>query len=621
MKLRTLFAGAACALALTTSTYGQYSITVLHNNDGESNISAVDEFVTLVNDTRSFYQSQNHGVVTVYAGDSFIPSKEFQASLDSGIFYDALALDAIGYDAAVLGNHEFDAGPATLASFLGQTSVPYLSSNIDFTGEASLNALVGSDIFSSTIVTVPTAAGNKEVAIIGATTENLPFISSPGNVVVNNVVASVNAEVAALPASVDHVVLVSHLQGINEDLAIAGSLSSDIDLIVAGGGDEILADLGAASPTTAYGAGAPVSVVDTGLLPGDAADQTAYPNTTGAIPVVTSGPDYGYLGRVTLNFDAAGNLLTVDGTSNPQANTGITADATTKTNIVDPVEAFVAGLDSQFIATSSQLLEGNGNRDVIRAKEAGLGNLVADGYFAAATSNAASFGVPAPDFAFVNGGGIRDDINPGNVSVGTTFDISPFGNIVSVIEDMTRDDIKLLFENAYSRTTDGPGAGIDPIRDNVGGTGRFLHVSEGVEIVYDINGTAMELDGSGNITTAGSRIQSITINGVQIVANGAVIPGGTFDVATADFIANGGDQLFAAYLSQSYGFTRVGISDQNGLLDYIEGLANGNAAFDITSDSRYDTTPDGRIVATPEPASFVLLGLGGLALIRSRRRA
>lgn len=623
---------AGCLLAATAAAQAQdYSLTILSNNDGESSLSAADEFATLMNRTRNFYRGAGHGVVSIYGGDSIIPSPEFQASLDSGpagsrTFFDALALDNIGYDAAALGNHEFDAGPDVLAEFLQQTSVPFLSSNLDFSGEPALNARVLTDIFSSTMVDVNTAAGTKKIGIVGATTENLPFITSTGNVVVNDVVSSVDMEARALKTGgADHIILASHLQGISEDRAVAdqlASLGTPIDLIVAGGGDEILADLNADSPLAAA-PGAPESVADTGLLPGDTANLDQFPDTSSSIPIVTGAGDYGYLGRVTLNFDAAGNFLGIDPTSNPIINEGLTPDPATKAQVSDPVEAFVAGLASNILAQSSETLLGNGDRDVIRAKEAGLGNLVADGLFKAATDNADEFGVEMPDLAFVNGGGIRDDIEAGDISQLTTFDISPFGNIVSIVEDVKAEDLKLIFENAYSRTIDDPSqTGINPIRDNVGGTGRFLHVSEGVEIVYDIFGTALELDNNGEIVTDGSRVLDVVINGVQVVEDGEVVTSETFDIATLDFLLTGGDQTFEDYLSQEYAFTRLGVSDQNALQAYLEMLAGGDPTFDIASDFRYDNAADGRVTAIPEPGSLILMGLGALAVLyRDRRKA
>jgi len=46
----------------------------------------------------------------------------------------AKMLNDIGVDAVALGNHEFDHGPDTLASYLGQLNYPALSCNMDANG-------------------------------------------------------------------------------------------------------------------------------------------------------------------------------------------------------------------------------------------------------------------------------------------------------------------------------------------------------------------------------------------------------------------------------------------------------------------------------------------------------
>ena len=69
-------------------------------------------------------------VVKVHAGDA----------LTGTVFYtffgpdmDAAAMNSIGFDAFVLGNHEFDEGDANLADFVGQLNVSVVSSNGKFT--------------------------------------------------------------------------------------------------------------------------------------------------------------------------------------------------------------------------------------------------------------------------------------------------------------------------------------------------------------------------------------------------------------------------------------------------------------------------------------------------------
>ncbi|MFN3168422.1 MAG: bifunctional metallophosphatase/5'-nucleotidase [Phycisphaeraceae bacterium] len=636
-----------------STAQAQFSITVLHNNDGESGlfdsggIGGVAKYKTMFDATKSFYQSQGHGVVSVYAGDSFLAGPQFQASLDSGApggrtFYDALAISRIGYDASILGNHEFDFGPEVLAEFIGdaQTTNPttYLSANLDFTGEPALNALVGSGtIAPSTMVTVPTAAGSKNVGIIGATTENLPFISTTGNVGVHAVAAAIDAEVAALNAAgADVIILGSHLQGLSEDQALVPLLNAtsqtSIDLIIAGGGDELLAsNVGnpAFSPTTAFGAAAPLSVADTGVNGGSV--EGAYPDAGAGIPIVTTTDQYEFLGRVTLNFDVAGNFTGVYPTSNPQLNDASFAPDPDIAADIAPVQTFVNGLSATNIGTSSvRLLHGGSN--TIRSQETNLGDLVADAQRAAALAGAASQGVVLTanrTVGIANGGGIREDIeitdaNANAISRLDTFNVSPFGNFVSITEDVTVADFLLTLENAVSRVVDGdPGPGIDPQRQG-SGTGRFAQVS-GFSFVYDITEPALVLDGDGNVLSAGSRIVEITLeDGTVLVQNGQIVAanaGILLDLILPNFNALGGDQyLDRDYLSQDYSGqqTQLPITDQQALEDYISSFGNADLAT-VLGGEYANVNGAGRIVVIPEPTSLALLALGGLLVARRRR--
>ncbi len=643
---------AALSASCTTAASAQYSLTILHNNDGESQVlnagggleefGGVARFATLLNNTRSFYQAQGHGVLAITAGDNFLAGPEFQASIDSGApgsrtYYDALAISRIGYDAVILGNHDFDFGPDVLAEFIGdaQTTNPttYLSANLDFSANAGLNALVAAGTLApSTLIDVPTAADTRKVGIIGATTQNLPFISSPGNVVVNNVAAAVNAQIAALQsAGADHIILSSHLQGIAEDIALVPLLNPGIDLMIAGGGDDLLASPANASPSSVYGAAAPASIVDTGPVPGDVFDAGPYPTLSAAtdlggntIPIVAGDANYKYLGRATLDFDAAGNFIGVNVSSNPQrvasttadALNGVAPDAAIAADI-QPVADFVAGLEATILGTTSAAIN-QGGSDGIRSRELPVGNLVADAYLAAAQAQVGSGAfadVDSPVIAMVNGGGIRASLAAGDISVADTFSVSPFSNFVAVVEDVTAEDFKQLLENAYSKVVDDAAPGLNPVR--VGdGTGRFAQVA-GFSVEYDLLAQALVLDASGNIVTPGSRILNVTLDdGTKIIEDGVAVFLDTLDIATADFLARGGDQWFDAdYLSQAYAFTTVGITDQQALANLISSFGG----TDLASIAAYDATPDGRITFVPEPAAAALvLALAGLTALRRR---
>jgi 5'-nucleotidase len=492
---------------------------------------------------------------------------------------------------------------------------------------------------------VSTAAGVKTIGIIGATTETLSFVSSTGAVVVNPVAAAVNAQIANLKAAgADHIVLAGHLQGLGTDNALVGSLDPGIDLIIAGGGDELLRNDAAVSPGTIH-AGAPASVADTGFIPGDS-PATLSGSLTGVannypvmstvtdsggrnIPLVTTGGNYGYLGRMTLNFDSSGQLTGFDESSGPQrvastvadANHGVASDPGVLADSVAPVQSFVAGLAANDLAnTSVQFL--HGGSPTIRSRETNLGNLVADGLLSAAREQADAFGVDSPQIALVNGGGIRANIDAGDVTQLNTFSVSPFGNFVAVVEDVKLADLKLLLENAYSRVTDNPAL---PGGNPVSSDGRFAQIA-GMEVVYDLSLPGFTFNADGSVITAPERVRDIVIDGTPYLVDGVwqLDPAeATVDIATLNFSAGGGDQWFrtaiggtSTYLSQIYDFTAVGLTDQNALQRYIEAMANGDSSFDIsTFKPEYavaQSTQGGRISAVPEPAALTLVVVGGL---------
>jgi 2',3'-cyclic-nucleotide 2'-phosphodiesterase (5'-nucleotidase family)/DNA-binding beta-propeller fold protein YncE len=576
----------------TVSVYGVsggLTLTLLHNNDGESEVlpSEIDgfgevggiaRFASAVESVRG--STSADGTLLVSSGDNYLAGPEFNASLDAGLYYDAVGLDLIGYDAIALGNHDFDFGPNVLAEFIrefDQTEPPFLSANLDVSGEPALAALEAEGRVAARTVAV---VGGQRVGIVGATTPNLPFISSPGNVqVLTDVAGQVQAEIDALESQgIDKIILISHLQGIEEDRALIPMLSG-IDVVVAGGGDELLAN----SPDE--------------VIPGDESEIFgAYPltaqNADGqTVPVVTTSGQYRYLGRLDVTFDGAGVVTSFGGQPIRIAQAdGFSPDAEVEVAVEDPVAAYVADLDNTVIAQSDVPLDGR--RSAIRSMETNLGNLITDAFLFVARDRADSFGLDSPDVAIANGGGIRNDdvIAPGPISEGTTFDVLPFGNVLGIVEDVPASAFKALLETAYGRFAAGDGGS---------GTGRFAQVA-GFTVEIDTTRQARQFDGDGAVTFEGDRIRSVTLDdGTEIVRGGVVVPGApSLDVAIPDFSARGGDQ----YPLAQFDFATVGITYQRALSEYLtDGLMGQISAAD------YPEGGEGRItVVQPRPFSFAL---------------
>src|SRR5690606_20865346 len=133
-------------------------------------------------------------------------------------------------------------GPDVRADFIagfGHTPPPFVSANLDFRDEPRLQALVRKGtIVASTVV----KERGENIGIVGATTPLLPAISSPRNVrVLPEVAQIVQEEIDRLTRrGIDKIIFISHLQGLSEDRELL-PLLRDVDVAIAGGGDELLA--------------------------------------------------------------------------------------------------------------------------------------------------------------------------------------------------------------------------------------------------------------------------------------------------------------------------------------------------------------------------------------------
>lgn len=533
-----------------------FTLTVLHNNDGESQLRSaagrpdfggIHRFAAL--EARLEAEAAARGpVVTVSSGDNFLAGPEFRASLDKGPpHYDAVGLARVGYDAVAVGNHEFDFGPDVLADFMSGLPAPFLSANLDASAEPRLAGRIA----PSTVVD----DGGRRIGIVGATTPALASISSPRDVTVDpDVRGRVQAEVDRLTADgVTTIVLISHLQSVVEDRALVAQLRG-VDVAVAGGGDELLAD--------------PADL----LLPDDAASPDLpyplrVPDADGReVPVVTTAGGYGYLGRLVVTLDGAGNVTGVDdAASGPVRVSGVAPDAVAPdpvvtTEVVDPVAAFVAGLEQTVVARTEVPLDGTRAR--VRTVETNLGNLVADALLAAGKRHAAAYGAKEPTVALQNGGGIRNDsvLPAGPVTRLDTFDVAPFPNFVAVVPDVPRTRLKELLENAVSAVDRGDG--------------RFAQVA-GFRFTWDATGTAQVTADDGTVTTPGTRVTGVVLeDNTPIVTAGQVVDGPPLTLATQDFSARGGDQWPLRGLPS----TSLGVTYQEALAEHLAALGTVTAA-------------------------------------------
>ncbi len=590
LALTLTAAGPAAAAPGKAAKKPAFELTLLHNNDAESslltgsttaNYGGAGRFATVVDRLKAQADEPprggRDGTLMISSGDNFLAGLNLNASFEKGLpWYDSIAFNRFGYDAATIGNHEFDFGPDRLADFIEGTDsdVPFLSANLDFSGEPRLQALVDQGrIRPSTIV----KERGEKIGVIGLTTPLLPTISSPRNVVVSDDLASiVNAEARRLDRrGADIVVLSSHLQGIGSERALVPDLRG-VDAVIAGGGDELLA-------------GAGDLLVPTGGNPANGFPTPfgAYPlveeDAAGAeVPIVTTGGNLLYVGRLTMQFDKGGELTDVlDELSGPVRVSGRIGDP----DIAAPDAGLVASVEQPLIEYRNELANTvvartevplDARNSSIRRSETGLGSLVADGFLYTVNHDAVAEGRPVADVAFSNGGGIRGNAvhlsgataaAPANITEALTFDILPFDNLLVTVPNVTRAKLKELMEHGVAAL---------PAEN-----GRFPQ----------IGGFSMVVNPAAAV---GSRIVSITLaNGTPIVSGGAVVAGGPINVATTNFTAAGGDGYpFAGTQTP----VSSAIAYQQGLFRYLS-AADGLNGFVSAAD--YPLAGDGRIDLTP----------------------
>ena len=250
--------------------------------------------------------------------------------------------------------------------------------------------------------------------------------------------------------------------------------------------------------------------------------------------------------------------------------------------VVTPLQK---GLDDLAEPIADSQVDLEGRRSELRSRETNLGNLMADALRWQVGRLAADWGARPPDVAIQNGGGIRNDsvLPKGPIRELDTFDLAPFVNLLTVVEEVSRSQFKEILENAVSRVVDG---------DTPGGTGRFAQVS-GFSFEWSESGTAQVLDPDGSVKVPGTRVKRVVLEeGAVIVGGGRVVPGSDLTVATIDFLVRGGDE----YPFRGAPFTLLGVSYQQGLTNYIQSPAGLNGTV---TPADYPEGGEGRIKRLP----------------------
>ncbi|WP_246940923.1 bifunctional 2',3'-cyclic-nucleotide 2'-phosphodiesterase/3'-nucleotidase [Bacillus pinisoli] len=343
-------------------------------------------------------EATNPNTLLVHAGDMIGGSP-----LISALFQDEPTievLEAMGFDAGTLGNHEFDEGIDELRRILYGGDHPNGNPGYDGT-DFPMVAANAFDTRDGQLITAPYTVhtlGGQKIGFIGVVTQETPdMIVRKGNetLKITDEVQAINKYTAELKSQgVEAIIVLAHNPAAQTGYTdafdasrIAEQINDEVDVIFAAHNHvKVNRIVDNKLIVQAYSYGSAFSDVDIEIDP-----------FTGDI------------------YHKVADIVTVyqsDYTPDPTV-AAIMAKYAAK---VEPIKAAVVG-------ESLYTLEKSYPTVTREFGDFGLGNLIADGMRAAMNA----------DFALMNGGGVRAPMEAGEVTFGDVFAVQPFGNVLNKI--------------------------------------------------------------------------------------------------------------------------------------------------------------------------------------------
>ncbi len=409
------------------------TFTVLHTNDFHGNLEqnsggstsnpGMARVAKVINDVRAAAGADN--VLLVDAGD------EMQGSLLSNLQFGAPTIavfNAMGYDVATLGNHEFDWGQTVLTERTTQADFPYVSANIVSGSCDSSNWTSPSFATPYVVKTVGTSPNTIRVGLIGVTSTETPTItiaSATAGLCFKDPANSIIHYYDELKAQSDVIIVLSHLGYVD------GGYGYGLPVY----GDQTLA-------SKLITAGKPVPLIIGGHSHTDVAIPVV--KVGGVTSVVQARYNGRQVGRADITVTPAGavtvNWFKINPTSSGTPDPTIEALIATYTS--DPT---YQALISQQIGYTNVPLIRNYDGDSL------MGKFVNDAIYYDLNND--GIGINDVSMVFNNAGGLRADIAcdtpPCLLTHGSLYSVLPFGN-QTVVGNMTGAQIVELLNQSGS---------------------------------------------------------------------------------------------------------------------------------------------------------------------------
>lgn len=503
---------------------------ILYTNDVHC---AIEDYAVLAA-YKAQLEAEGNTVILVDAGDAI--QGEVIGTLTEG---EAVVdiMNAVGYDYAVPGNHEYDYGMETFLDLAeNKAGYEYISSNFYYLPGVS-------GVFEPYAIE---DVGDYQIAFVGITTPESVSKANPdyfkdesGNliygfptwdmkegVLFENIQESVDDAIAE---GADIVVAVGHL-GILE--TTDGWKSTDV--IANTNGIDYFVD--AHSHETIRSA--------------------EYKNKDDeSVMLSSTGTKFANFGQLTIKADGSAvfELINPDNVDVEAMSDGAKTVYNTVKAKIDGYNAQIAYLNEVIGTSEAELIVYEDDDSwAVRKRETNAGDFVADAYRA----------VTGADIAICNGGGIRSEIAVGDVTRKMLMDMNPWSNAMCVVEITGQQLLDVLEHGARSCP--------EPL-------GGFFQVSGITFEIHTYRETPVATDTSGNFEsideTMERRVENVLVGGEPVASEAKYTVAGTQYVLTS-----GGDgltMLDGARVLQQEGL----LCDSEMLIKYLEMLGGKIPAY------------------------------------------
>jgi 5'-nucleotidase len=546
---------AAFVMLVSSAGARAFELTVVHVNDTHSHLEPCpaklsfddqktyvklggwDRLKTKVDAVRA----KNPNVALLHAGDAVQGTLYFTKYLGKP---EMEFMNLLGFDAMVLGNHEFDKGPDVLAHFLKYAHFPVLCANLRPGAESALADEVRPYVILE--------FNGERVGVIGLTLEETRVISRPAPATFADAFETAKQCVAELEGKgVNKIIALTHM-GYDADKKLAASVAG-IDLVV-GGHSHTLLDDGKSLAALGLHSGGPYPTRVTGP---DGSDVYVVTSWKWAMAVGVLRTVFDDAGHVT---ECGGNAVLLlsdsfqrkNGTGEKVELQGADRNAVMDAVVKSPM-AEVVGPDADadaLLAPYKKGLESMRNEVIGRAAQSlphirvpGVtesdqdlpqGSMIAPIVCDSMLWKAQSVGLK-PDLALQNGGGVRTGVERGPITVGTAYTLMPFGNTLMVL-DLKGAQVQKALENGATRQG-----------------GAFAYVA-GARYTVDMN------------RPEGERVTSVDIRRGDRWE--ALDSEATYRMVTISYLADGGDdyQVLKNAVGHRYD---TGFVDAQVFMDYV----------------------------------------------------